>query len=239
MKTFHFFVKISIPALLMMLNVMIADAQAIWINGRVFEKTSVEKAEAIPFATVYYCDIDNADKIEYVGFTDLGGNYDIGKNVAVKSYHVKIEAPGYVAREKRVGNLPKDVKGNLTLHFEMKPEGNAAYNVKTYEPSELSSGKKPNVLEVIAKVPEVYKDDAGNLMTLKGGSVKLLLNGAGMNIPDMSKLEKLPYQAVKGIEYYDLGDDHPMYQGVLNLVLNAGDQAALNFVPFETNQFNL
>lgn len=238
MKTSSFFVKTIAIFGVILLSAMTVNAQKIWINGYVFEKTGNE-AVAVPFATVYYCNIDDHQKVEYVGFTDLSGKYDIGNNVAVNDYFVKIEAPGYETKEKRLGKLPKSFKGNLTLHFGLSPKSDKAIvAAKTYTPQDLSS-EKVDALELLLKVPGVKQDRFGNLRTSSDGSIKLLLNGFEVKTNDLSSLKEVPYRTVSRIEYYDLSAGTSIYKGVVNISLAIGDQAKLTFVPFETTQFNL
>jgi hypothetical protein len=209
------------------------SAQSLWINGVIFNKEGKD-LYPVPFASVYYCDSMNHDDVKYVAFTDMSGVYDLGKNIEVRDYYVKISAPGYKSIEKIVNKLPNSHKDSYTLHFSMEKAKNMEYSKKTYFAADLEMGSK-NLFEIIALLPEVKFED-GSYYTKDDEKIKIL--GCGYSIPKdkYEMLRNLSNMYIEKIEYYDLKKvENSKYPAVVNVVLMQPTQAGgkLDFVPVE------
>lgn len=213
-------------------------SQTIWINGYVFNNES-KKIEQIPFATILFCDYNDHSKICYVGFSDMSGMYDLGKNVEVQKYFLKILAPGYQTRTKSIGDLPESFKGNMTLHFFLNkattnPLEKTVYNKEQFE-------KKENVLDCLSCIPKIKKTEDSNILTESDESVKLMINGLHIPQESIQELSKLPSNLIDYIEYYNMSPflECP-YKGIINIVLNVGNKIkSLDFTPSETQHFDI
>ncbi|MCH4896773.1 hypothetical protein E0494_08685 [Marinilabiliaceae bacterium JC040] len=208
-------------------------AQSIWINGVIFNKEGKD-LYPIPFASVYYCDSMNHDDVKYVAFTDMSGVYDLGKNIEVRDYYVKISAPGYKSIGKNVNKLPNSLEGPYTLHFSMKKKNDIEYSKKTYLATDLEMESK-NIFEIVSLLPEVtFKN--GSYYTKDDEKIKIL--GCGYSIPKnkYEMLRNLSNMYIEKIEYYDLKKvENSKYPAVVNVVLMQPTQAGgkLDFVPVE------
>ena len=243
--------KINFLFLAMLLTTLASIAQnTIHITGFVFEKSKDKEFVSVPFASVYYYNYEDSTKLEYFAFTDLSGSYDLGK-IPVQKYRIKIVAPGYVTRYKKIGNLPtefpKDWKGdNMTFHFEMEkdPQNKNIIIPVVYPVKDLEKSSKDNFWDLIRHInDEFVVDEKSKSVTTKDGEpIRLMFNGFNMQGEKSDKAIALPMIAFKEIEYYDLSNQPAsLYQYVLNIVLMAGDKAGgvLSFGPIETKKYDI
>lgn len=226
--------NLTLIIVIIMATLSSAFAQKLHINGYVFNMEDGNPT-GIPFATVYYYDKEDQNKLEYFQFTDITGRYDLGEDVKSQDYFVKIVAPGFKMRSRDIVGLPQTFKGNLTLHYKLEKDVIYNFNKKIFTVKELKPEQGLNLIDLVCMLPGVIKDDSGNILTEDGGSVRLLLNGRTMR-KDISKLSQMPLIVVDNIEYYDLDDcDGSLYQGVINIILTVGDKNSnrISFTPRE------
>ena len=214
-----------------------SKAQNLTINGYIFCEDS-SKVEAIPFATVRYYDYKDPKKLEYIDFTDLSGQYNLGQHVAQRDYHIEIEAPGYQKREKNIGKLPKSYKGNMTFHFKLHKDQTPLAAPISYAVDKMTGAK--TLIDVIRQIPAVDKIEGTDVLSKDGGTIRVLVNGFTFNAEKLSQLSQFPIDVLNDVQYYDLKKYNTIYNGVINLVLLEGDMAgAPNFTPGETSYYDI
>lgn len=240
--------KKLILLLLFTISSYLLSAQNFWYYGYIFSKENT-KIEAVPFATIYFCDLNNHDDILYVGFTDLSGQYDIGSKVKERSFFIKVVAPSYKLREKSISEIPKSHsvgknpqkwRDGFTLHIKMDKIQGENLDKKDYLKKDLNI-KNNNILEMLASIPGVIREK-NNFYTKSDGAIKILLNGYSMPIQIASNFSKLPVSFVEKIEYYDLEKyTDSKYQAVINVVINKGDraQSIIKGGPMEINAYDI
>lgn len=209
------------------------SAQSLWITGVIFSKEGKD-LYPVPFASIYYCDSKNHEDVKYVAFTDMSGGYDLGKNVEVRDYYVKISAPGYKSIEKNVNKLPNSLEGPYTLHFSMEKAKNMEYSKKTYLAKDVKMESK-NIFEIVSLLPEVTFED-GSYYTKNGGVLTILVCGSRIPIDKFEMLKKIPNNYIEKLEFYELKKAvNPKFQAVVNVILKQVPQAGgkLDFVPVE------
>ena len=218
----------------------VVNAQTLWVNGVIFSESG-DKLIGVPYATVLYCDYDDHNKIEYVGFTDHTGSYDIGKDVVSKKYFVKIISPGYREFSKTFTKLPKSHSGNLTLHFKLEKNEEVQFNVKKYSTDALST-KAGTIAEAIASISDIDLDkETFNITTSEGGSIRIFINGVSLPIKNLPKLAKIPAIAIENIDFILFDNSiSPIFSGVINIELKDSQKASgiLSFEPYVANQFD-
>lgn len=213
-------------------------AQYLAVNGYIFTNDSTQ-LQIVPFATVKYSDYKDHNKVEYVGFTDLSGQYNLGDRVKSQDYHIEIKAPGYETREKCIGRLPNSFDGNMTFHFEMHKSGSQKGPVSVIY-SDSIYRKQSNLIEAVKSLPVVSSIEETDVLSQNGNTLKLLLNGYSFDMANLVYFRDLPTAVVKDIEYYDLSAYNTIYEGVINVVLAEGEQAGSpDFAPAETSYYDI
>ncbi|MGI6223902.1 MAG: hypothetical protein ACOYJG_09845 [Prevotella sp.] len=212
-------------------------AQNLFITGCVFCDDSF-KVEAVPFATVKYFNYKDPKKLEYIDFTDLSGQYNLGENVAQADYHIEIEAPGYEKRTKDIGNLPESFEGNLTFHIRMHRDNSSMPVPVSFTTDKLAGAN--NLIDAIKLLPAVDKIEENDVVSKDGSTIRVLINGFTLPADKLGQLSLFPLAALKTADYYDLKKYNTIYDGVINLVLVEGDMAgAPNFEPAETDYYDI
>jgi hypothetical protein len=242
MKRIHFLLLATVMAT----SVSIAQ-KTIHVTGRIFEANQGKTVAYVPFASIYYYNYEDSTQLEYFAFTDRSGNYDLGK-IVLKKYIVKITAPGYLPRQKKIGNLPaelpKEYQGtNITLHIKLEHDSTQA-GVKpiVFQPETLKKSSKDNFWNMVRQIEEIVVDPkAKTFTTRESAPVRVLLNGFNMQSRQLEKIGSLPVAAFEKMEYYDLSDQaDALYEGVLNIVLITGETAGkVTFDPIETEKYNI
>jgi len=239
--------KIYFLLLALLLTVSASIAQTtLHVTGKVFEKSGDKVVAYIPFASVYYYNYEDSTKLEYFAFTDFTGSYDLGK-ILVKKYRVKIVAPGYITRQKKIGGLPTEIPkewntDNFTFHFEMKKNINESIKPVIFQAKNLIKTSKDNFWNMIRHINGMQVDEKTKTITTKNGnSVRLFFNGFNVQADKLDKLSSLPVEAFKQFEYYDLSkQSQSLYDGALNVVLITGDVAGkVTFEPKETKKYDI
>ena len=217
-----------------------AQTNTIWIDGFIYSQFE-DGPRAVPFATVSYCDSKDHDNILYTRFTDFRGFYDLGKEVPVQDYYVRIEAHGYIVREKTIGNLPVGFDKDMTLHYQMeKTTSNDAVVLKQVYGRDIKK-ECPKIGDAFKKLGFIVEDQR----LLFGGNcpVGLLINGFSVNnSDDIYKLNGLSIRLVQSFDIYTINDQGSFpFKMVLNLVLKDGNKAdgSLNGIPYETSYFDI
>jgi len=216
------------------------------VTGKVFEKSEDKGISYIPFASVYYYNYEDSAKLEYFSFTDFSGSYDLGK-ILVKKYRIKVVSPGYIMRQKKIGNLPSEIPkewktDNFTFHFEMKK--NASENIKpaVLQTKALTKSSKDNLWNLIRRINGISVDEKSKSVATKDGApIRLLLNGFNMQNKQLDRISSLSAEAFKQFEYYDLSKQpQSLYEGVLNVVLITGEMAGkVTFEPKEGKKYDI
>lgn len=235
----------------LILSATALNAQTLGITGVIFEKSSENEARPIPFATVYYYDNQNRESLEYVQYTDIWGQYDLGKEVRVKDYWVVVKAPGYITKSKAIGNLPSSNEipsqfgGVATLNYELTPTPNEKpYSLITYKPKELVARTK-SCLEYLYAIPNITTDHSGNLVVKDGRAARILVHGVAPKINSLEELNELPTSKIEAIEYFELNSSYEEYGGVINIILKISGNGQIvenfssNFTPIELSKYEI
>ena len=82
----------------------------VWVDGYVYSIDNMKKQKIIPFASVYYYDINNHNDVKYCAMTGINGYYEFKPYNHSQAYFVKVTAPGY----KQVTFRVKSFTGNIT-----------------------------------------------------------------------------------------------------------------------------
>jgi hypothetical protein len=216
------------------------------VTGKVFERSDDKGTAYVPFASVYYYNYEDSTKLEYFAFTDMSGSYDLGK-IVVKKYRIKILAPGYWPKQKNIGNLPTEIPkewktDNFTFHFEMKKKADETITPQVFPIKTLTKSSKDKLWDLLRQINSLSVDEKSKTVTTREGSpIRLLLNGFNMQSKQLDKLASLPLEGFKRIEYYDLSNQlQSVYEGVLNIVLIAGESASkVTFEPKEGKKYDI
>jgi hypothetical protein len=233
-----------------------AQLTAVHVTGTIFEKPGDKVLAYVPFASVYFYNYEDSTRLEYFAFTDMSGQYNVGK-IPVKKYRVKIVAPGYQTRKKNVGNFPteihKDWGDQVTLHFNLTKKSNDPLKPAVFKIKDLKQSKTDKFNDLITRIDGIMVDKKTKaIVTKKGKSVRLLINGWDAPEKEVDNFFKYPlerfnnYKQVERshIEYYDLSNQpESLAGGVLNLVMDGQkEQQAgrdLSFTPIELMRYEV
>lgn len=223
--------KITLVAMLLtILTINTVKAQSeFFFSGYVFYEDSSEKQIMIPFATIKFYELDNPDKIVAVTISETNGGYKLMDLDTFNKYIVKVSAPGineqtFISRP----NSGKIKSGNISVHTQLVVDERYENPVEkqSFTPDTFEDNKDLTLVKMIELLPklEVISND---VMNKDGGSVRLMVNGFNSEATLFSQLKDYPVvDLVKSMDYYDLSDfEGPLYDGVLNIRLNAGEEA--------------
>lgn len=236
------FRKLSVVLLVLFaMNIENVSAQSLWIDGVIYTIEG-EACLAVPFATVTYCDPDDHEKIYYMRMTNLSGKYDLGKNVPARDYFIRIEAPGYLAREKTITGLPDHFDSEFTLHFRLEKD---AYADKPTRES-LSKKRLRKVVKQVRELPAYFgfTQKKDGLYTQHGGKVQVLFNGVTLNdLSVVNKIMELPVKYLSEVELYTIPKESSFpFEKVLNIVIAGQDRAQymnkFRGTPHETSYYD-
>ena len=223
--------KITLVALLLTIftiNTVKAQSELFFL-GYVYFKNSAEKQIMIPFATSKFYELDNPDKIVAITISAINGSYAIKGLDTYSKYIVKVSAPGideqaFISRP----NSGKIKFGDISTHTQLVVDEGYENPVEkqSFTPDTFEDKKNITIVQMIEMLPdlEIVNND---IMTKDGGSVRLMVNGFNLDVTLFTKLKDLPITDAKCMVYYDLSNfEASLYDGVLNIRLNAGDEAA-------------
>ncbi len=226
---------------LMVMSSIQSSAQPLWINGYIFYKEN-DQIKTIPLATVKWYEYNpkGEKSLMYARLTDLSGEYQLAKDVPYRDrYYVEVSAPGFKTKKKVMGDLPTDMEGNLTLHFELERTGAGSLLFSQYDVKEHFESCQ-NMAEILAKIPFATMNDDYSLTDKAGRSLKVFLNGYSVPDEALSNADKIPAEALESVEFYDLNQPESAdFGGAVNFVLMEGPYAndELDFVPIENEGF--
>lgn len=233
----HIYIILTIISIATISN---AQIKTIHVNGCIFAK-DLDEAIPVPFATVYYCDYNNPDNVMYMAVTDFLGWYDFGEHIKLQKYFVKIVAPNYITRTKKIGNLPENIKGNLTLHYELQKSSESFIAPTVYLTTNLSK-EKTDLKALISDIKGVQLDDAGNLLMNNSESIKILTNGCNFIMNDFDSFMATPSRYIKKMELYDVSkSEESMYKYYLNITSIDGEEVPrkLYYMPIEAKMLEI
>lgn len=223
--------KITLVAMLLTIfTVNIVKAQSeLFFSGYVFYEDSSEKQIMIPFATIKFYEANNPDKIAAVAISETNGGFVIKGLDTHNKYIVKVSAPeieeqSFISRP----NSGKIKSGNISVHTQLivdegyeNPVEKQSFTQDTFE-----DNKDLTLVQMIELLPEL-EVVSNDIMTKDGGSVRLMVNGFNSEATLFPQLKDYPVvDLVKNMDYYDLSDfEGSLYDGVLNIRLNAGEEA--------------
>lgn len=197
----------------------------------------------IPFATIKFYELDNPDKIVAITISAINGSYAIKGLDTYSKYIVKVSAPGI--NEQTFISRPNSGKikfGDISTHTQLVVDEGYENPVEkqSFTPDTFEKNKDLTLVQMIELLPklEVVSND---IMTKDGGSVRLMVNGFNSEATLFSQLKDYPVvDLVKSMDYYDLSDfEGSLYDGVLNVRLNAGEEAlAPNFRAISLKPYN-
>lgn len=224
--------KLTLVALLLTIfttNTVKAQSK-LFFSGYVFYEDSSEKQIMIPFATIKFYEVNNPDKIAAVTISETNGGYKIMGLDTYNKYIVKVSAAGineqtFISRP----NSGKIKSGNISVHTQLVVDEGFENPVEkqSFSPDTFEKNKDLTLVQMIELLPEL-EVISNDIMTKDGGSVRLMVNGFNSESTLFSQLKDYPVvDLVKSMDYYDLSDfEGYLYDGVLNIRLNAGDEAA-------------
>lgn len=206
-----------------------AKSGPIWINGYVYSESADGKQTMIPFANVYIYSVDNKNKLQYYAMGGMNGEYTIRPYNWSVGYRFVCRFPGYKTKEFYIKPIPdkEGFSGNIDVNIKMeKAEDDDQISCVKYSVKELQRRTKCSTIkELIESVPNVEFSD-NEIFTANEGSVRFFLNGMNPIKKVGDQIYNLPIEVVTEIEFYTLPEHKGfLYDGVLNLKLNAGEQA--------------
>lgn len=210
-----------------------ATAQTnIWIMGYIYAEENGNQI-TVPFATISIFDYSQQDEMKYFTVSGIYGNYSIKPYDHKKQYHIVVEAPGYKTRSFNLKEIPevwngKPFSGNCNLNILMEKDNGQSTTTsiaKVYKKEELKKVAEAKTLsELLLTIPEIKKE-GNDYITTNGNSVCLFINGSNAPTSILHMLGELEISDIASIEYYQLPDD-ATYGAILNVIMNAGQQAA-------------
>lgn len=230
--------------LLSILAISTVKAQSeLFFSGYVYFEDSSEKQIMMPFATIKFYEVNNPDKIAAVTISETNGGYKIMGLDTYNKYIVKVSAPGineqtFISRP----NSGKIKSGNISVHTKLVVDEGYKNPVEkqSFLPDTFEDNKDLTLVQMIELLPEL-EVVSSDIMTKDGGSVRVMINGFNSEAILFSQLKDYPVvDLVKSMDYYDLSDfEGSLYDGVLNIRLNAGEEAlAPNFRAMSLKPYN-
>jgi len=224
--------KLTLVALLLTIftiNTIKAQGE-LFFSGYVYFEDTSENQITIPFATIKFYEANNPDKIAAITISETNGGYKLMDLDTYNKYIVKVSAPGiseqsFISRP----NSGKIKSGNISVHTQLVVDEGFENPVEkqSFSPDTFEKNKDLTLVQMIELLPEL-EVISNDIMTKDGGSVRLMVNGFNSESTLFSQLKDYPVvDLVKSMDYYDLSDfEGYLYDGVLNIRLNAGDEAA-------------
>lgn len=182
----------------------------------------------IPFAVVKLCEVENPENVLAVRLSEAKGRYIIRNIDVEQEYILKVYAPNVKEQWFKVPRNNGRIK-KYNINIDAKLEVSENYNEQTvssqnFKPCDFN--KKILLEEMTRQLPMIEGED-GEFTTSNGGSVKLWLNGGEADMETYEKIKNFRAKdLVEYMEYFNLSEtENPIYDGVLNIMLNIGDRA--------------
>lgn len=197
----------------------------IQVYGKV--STTSHPTSTIPFANVVFFNIVDTTKVEYSSISDLKGNFTIPK-VQSNAYQVVVSCVGYAPRRMKVV-LPYEVS-KYPLNFSLEEANQtlgevtvsanrvrSGINKTTFIVSSIEKSKASTSLDLLGNIPSLNLNKLSRMVTgVRGGSVKILING--MNSSERDLLALRPDDVLK-VEHFDFPPaKYAAYETVVNVV---------------------
>lgn len=214
-----------------LLTILSSSAQNnTFFMGHVYSEDSISGEQTmIPFATLKISSVNNANKILAIRISGLNGGYDLKGFDTDSTYIIKVKAPG--VREQSFVTKPNNGRvksGNLSVHPMLKTEikYKSPVEKQSFTEKDVSNDKTTSVANMLENIPGLTVEN-GEILTVDGGSVRLMMNGFNLNPDVYAKIKDLPAsEVVKTMDYYNLTEfDGSAYDGILNIRITVGDEA--------------
>ncbi len=222
--------KFLIVAFLVLLGMSLKakENDELYYMGHSYYEDANGVQHMIPFAVVKLCEVENPENVLAVRLSEAKGRYIIRNIDVEQEYILKIYAPNIEEQWFKVPRNNGRIK-KYNINIDAKLEVPKNYNEQTvssekFKPCDFN--KKILLEKMILELPMIEGED-GDFSTLDGGSVKLWLNGGEADIQTYKKLKNFKSKdVVEYMEYFNLSNTEvPIYDGVLNIMLNLGDRA--------------